>query len=63
MVNSSRETEVQSPDYEPCGDCGFDHAYEYEEAHGWHVLHPCSYCKYANGNHETDCVTLDKRKP
>lgn len=25
-----------SCDYEPCGDCGFDHAYEPEEARLWH---------------------------
>lgn len=23
-------------DYEPCGDCGFDHAYEYADAIAWH---------------------------
>ena len=23
-------------DYEPCGDCGFDHSYEYEQAYAWH---------------------------
>jgi hypothetical protein len=23
-------------DYEPCGECGFDHGYEYEEALKWH---------------------------
>ena len=23
-------------DYEPCGDCGFDHAYEYEQANKFH---------------------------
>lgn len=24
-------------DYEPCGDCGFDHAYEQGDAHEWHL--------------------------
>jgi hypothetical protein len=23
-------------DYEPCGDCGYDHSYEYEKAYAWH---------------------------
>jgi len=23
-------------DYEACAECGFDHAYEYEEAYRWH---------------------------
>jgi len=27
-------------DYEPCGYCGFDHGYEYEEAYKWHKEHP-----------------------
>jgi hypothetical protein len=27
-------------DYEPCGYCGFDHEYEYAEAHKWHSEHP-----------------------
>lgn len=30
-------------DYEPCGDCGFDHGYDYESAAGWHTEHPGSY--------------------
>lgn len=37
-------------DYEACGECGYDHEYECEEAHAWHLAHPCSYCDY---NHET----------
>lgn len=24
-------------DYEPCGQCGFDHSYEYPQAHDWHT--------------------------
>lgn len=24
------------PDYEPCGDCGHNHSYEYEQAFKWH---------------------------
>lgn len=24
-------------DYESCGECGYDHAYEYEEAHKWNI--------------------------
>lgn len=42
-------------DYEPCGYCGYDHAYEYEEAYLWHISHPCSYCNYKDGQHEKDC--------
>lgn len=30
-------------DYEQCGDCGFDHSYEYESAHAWHANNPGSY--------------------
>lgn len=26
-------------DYEPCGDCGFDHSYEQQEAYDWHKKH------------------------
>lgn len=26
-------------DYESCGDCGYDHDYEYEQAHSWHTKH------------------------
>lgn len=41
-------------DYEPCDYCGFDHAYEQEEAYSWHISNPCSYCNY-DGKHEDDC--------
>lgn len=27
-------------DYEACGQCGFDHAYEHQEAHAWHTKNP-----------------------
>lgn len=27
-------------DYEVCGYCGFDHSYEYESAHKWHINNP-----------------------
>jgi hypothetical protein len=30
-------------DYETCGDCGFDHDYEGEQARAWHRAHPGSY--------------------
>ena len=33
----------QPADYEACGDCGFDHSYEYEQAHAWHTANPGSY--------------------
>lgn len=48
-------------DYEACGECGFDHDYEYEQAHKWHTEHPCSYCNYTeDGKHELHCTTLDE---
>jgi hypothetical protein len=45
-------------DYETCGDCGFDHDYEYEAAAKWHEEHPCSYCDYdaAQDKHADDCI-------
>lgn len=30
-------------DYESCGDCGYDHDYEYEQAHSWHTKNHGSY--------------------
>lgn len=30
-------------DYEECGDCGYDHDYEYEAAAAWHQANPGSY--------------------
>ena len=30
-------------DYERCGDCGFDHDYEYPAAVDWHLKNPGSY--------------------
>lgn len=30
-------------DYEACGDCQFDHAYEAAHAHRWHTENPGSY--------------------
>lgn len=30
-------------DYEPCGDCGFDHDYDYPAAAEWHIANPGSY--------------------
>lgn len=42
-------------DYEPCGDCGYDHAYETEEARQWHINNPCSYCDYKNNTHGNNC--------
>lgn len=34
-----KECEVP-PDYETCGECGFDHSYEYEQAHKAHSESP-----------------------
>jgi hypothetical protein len=52
-------------DYEACGYCGFDHAYEAEQAMAWHLANPCSYCRWIapgqpghnpkTGGHEEDC--------
>jgi len=43
-------------DYEPCGDCGYDHEYEPEEAYEWHKNNPCSYCEYDEKHgHEDNC--------
>ena len=38
-----RKTPPLPSDYEACGDCGFDHGYEYEQAAAWHQKHPGSY--------------------
>ena len=53
------EKDCLPKDYEPCGDCGFDHSYEYSEAYAWHKANPCSYCKYDHKveTHETNCCT------
>ena len=41
---TANRTETELPaDYETCGDCGFDHDYEYEEAAKWHTENPVSY--------------------
>lgn len=31
------ETDELPTDYEACGECGYDHAYEYAEAHAFHT--------------------------
>jgi hypothetical protein len=31
------QTASMPPDYEECGECGFDHEYEYEAAHAEHL--------------------------
>jgi len=38
-------------DYEPCGECGYDHEYEYEEAYKWHVEHDSDYCAICGSRH------------
>lgn len=49
---------MSDSDYEACGDCGFDHSYEYEQAYQWHIEHPCSYCHYnQETGHEPNCTT------
>lgn len=49
---------IDADDYETCGDCGFDHSYEPNEAAQWHKANPCSYCNYDKKNHEhaDDCL-------
>ena len=32
------KSEIPS-DYEACGECGFDNAYEYEKTYQWHKEH------------------------
>ena len=51
-------------DYEPCGECGYDHSYEYGPAHKWHMGNPCSYCKYDHEHkkHEVSCPTMHYEK-
>ena len=44
IINSDSNDEFEkSDDYESCGDCGFDHGYEYEQAYKWHMDNPGSY--------------------
>jgi hypothetical protein len=53
-----RDPHQAEDDYEACGDCGFDHSYEYAEAKQWHLEHPCSYCNYnQKDGHEPTCPT------
>mgnify|MGYP003403044754 CR=1 FL=1 len=35
--------DVGPSDYEQCGDCGYDHEYEYTEAHKYHNVNKGSY--------------------
>lgn len=43
---SYRHSDKELPlDYETCGDCGFDHEYEYAEAADWHTANPGSYSR------------------
>ena len=52
-------SDILPDDYEGCGDCLFDHGYEYELAAQWHLDNPCSYCKYnRTTGHELDCTTV-----
>jgi hypothetical protein len=43
-------------DYESCGDCEYDHSYEYEQAYQWYLKNPCSYCNFnkIKLTHESD---------
>ena len=36
LINCLLEAQQYPIDFEPCGDCGFDHTYEYEAAHAFH---------------------------
>lgn len=58
MSRHQDDLESEDSDYEACGDCGFDHSYEYAEAKQWHLDHPCSYCNYnQKDGHEPICPT------
>lgn len=35
-----KQEEKLPDDYETCGDCGFDHEYEYQQAYAWHIANP-----------------------
>jgi len=39
MKTETENNEKPIADYEPCGDCGFDHSYEQAEAVAWHREH------------------------
>lgn len=49
-------------DYETCGECGFDHDYEYGSASRWHEANPCTYCvyNYTTHTHHEQCPTLKR---
>lgn len=40
-------------DYEPCGYCGWDHAYEPTQASAWHIAHPGPDGGYDDGVQDT----------
>ncbi len=52
-------------DYEPCGECGWDHEYEPAMAVAWHKENPCAYCTYDKGKgaHGENCPTLHTISP
>ena len=37
IIEKQSSAENVVSDYEPCGYCGYDHAYEPEEAYAWHT--------------------------
>lgn len=42
----------------PCGECGYDHDLEIEEAREWHNQNPCPFCIYEFGiGHGPNCVS------
>ena len=49
-IQEQPDPNLQVSDYEPCGDCGFDHDYEYPQAYAWHTANP--------GSHSTDSVSV-----
>jgi hypothetical protein len=36
-MKQEKVSQAKISDYEECGHCGFDHAYEPEEAYQWHT--------------------------
>lgn len=44
-------------DYESCGCCGYDHAYEPAESSEWHQSHGC-HKKFCSGTSENECIPI-----
>lgn len=40
IESMANRNEPLPDDYEPCGECGYDHSYEYVPASYWHAGYP-----------------------